>query len=108
MKCPLAIELGSRHLDLRARRGEPGRAYDLAVSKALQTDAVLEKVMGCMSAHRDLLEAPHRGVMRFGVDGGYTIEMQPDNALTQCLTTAYSGHALPEPPSRPYLLPIEK
>lgn len=88
-------------------RGEPGRSYDQAFAKAVQTDAHLAVVMDCMRTHRDLVKQSHRGVIRFGADSGYTIEMRPDNPLTQCLASAYGGHAVPEPPERPYLLPIE-
>jgi hypothetical protein len=85
----------------------PGLAYDHAVENAMQTDAVARAVLECAGAHRELVTVPRRGVMRFDPGGGYTVDMQPDDALSQCLEPVYSNQRLPEPPSRPYLLPIE-
>jgi hypothetical protein len=84
-----------------------GKAFDDAIGKATSTQANSREVLACAAANKDLLKGAYRGVIRFADGGGYSVEMLPDDALSQCLEKAYSNESLPEPPSRPYVMPID-
>jgi hypothetical protein len=84
-----------------------GKAFDDSLGRAVQNEANAHEVLACAAATRDLWGTKYRGVVRFGEGGGFSVEMRPDDAQSKCLVQAYSNESLPEPPSRPYLAPLD-
>lgn len=60
-----------------------------------------------MGENRDLWGTAYRGVLRCDEGGGYSVEMLPDDRISQCMEMACSNETFPEPPSRPYVLPAD-
>ena len=83
-----------------------GGAFDHAVEQRYTTPDMQAAAIKCI-ADNAADRTRYRGVMTFEDPRGYTVRFEVDDDLAKCLVGIYEGRNLPEPPSRPYLLPIE-
>ena len=85
----------------------PGKAYDATINKVMEESNAIEDVMLCYGTDHGPPRDSYRGVMRFAADGGFAIEMRPDDEFSRCMVREFEQVEVPEPPARPYLLPVE-
>jgi hypothetical protein len=83
-----------------------GGAFDHQVQQRLQAQEVLAAANQCVAQNRPDRKA-YRGVVAFDGSRGYDVRFEAGDDLADCLVDAYEGRALPEPPARPYLVPLE-
>jgi hypothetical protein len=83
-----------------------GGAFDHAVGQRLTTPELQAVAMECI-ADNPADRTRYRGVMAFEDPRGYRVRFEVDDALARCFIGVYEDRNLPEPPTRPYLLPIE-
>lgn len=83
-----------------------GGALDRAVGQLMMTPPNQVAATNCIigSQHKT---PGYRGVMEFAQGGGYTIRFEADDKNSRCLVELFEGKPVPEPPVRPYLLPVE-
>ena len=84
-----------------------GKAYDATINKVMGESDVVSEIMRCYGTDHGPPQESYRGVMRFGAAGGFVIEMQPDDAFSRCAEREFGKIEVPEPPERPFLLPVE-
>ncbi|MGH8028520.1 MAG: hypothetical protein ACREO3_01160 [Arenimonas sp.] len=83
-----------------------GGAFDHRVRQRITTPDMIDGANKCITgSHAD--RPGYSGVMTFEDGGGYTVRFETDDEHTHCLVELHEGKELPEPPARPYLLPIE-
>ena len=83
-----------------------GGAFDHAVGQRMQVQEITDATAKCAADHASDRTA-YRGVMEFEKGGGYDVRFEVDDDLARCLAQAFEGRQMPEPPSRPYLIPVE-
>ena len=83
-----------------------GGAFDHAVGQRMQVPEITDATAKCATENASDRTA-YRGVMEFEDGGGYEVRFEVDDDLARCVAQAYEGRQLPEPPSRPYLIPVE-
>lgn len=84
-----------------------GGAFDRAVRLRLGAKPLQDAAAKCLAQNKPAAGPAYRGVIRFDGSRGYTVRYDHDDALARCLVDAFEGKDLPEPPDRPFLVPIE-
>lgn len=109
LACPLAA-CGDFEADFKAAKANAatlqGGAFDHAIGQRLLTPDTTAAVQKCAAAHAPG-RATYRGVVAFDRSRGYRIRFEADDDFADCLVDALQGREMPEPPERPYLMPIE-
>lgn len=83
-----------------------GGAFAHVVRQRMTTPVLIDAANRCISGgHAD--RPGYRGVLAFADGGGYSVRFEADDEPSRCLVELYEGRNLPEPPARPYLIPIE-
>ena len=86
---------------LKNAASKEGADYDEALTKALQAQPkALEALGACRKQHPGRQSA--FGYLTIQGDQSYTVDLNPNNAFSTCLTKALSGHKLPAPPRTPW------
>jgi len=83
-----------------------GGAFDHAVGQRLLTPDTAAAVQQCAARHAPERET-YRGVMAFDGSRGYRLRFEADDDFADCLVGVLEGREMPEPPERPYLMPVE-
>ena len=83
-----------------------GGAFDHAIGQRLLTPDTTAAVRKCAAAHAPARDT-YRGVVAFDRSRGYRIRFEADDDFADCLVDVLQGREMPEPPERPYLMPIE-
>jgi hypothetical protein len=83
-----------------------GGTLDRAIGRIMATPENQAGAVRCITGSHHKTPG-YRGVMEFTQGGGYTLRFEADDRSTRCLQELYGAKAVPEPPVRPYLLPVE-
>ena len=86
---------------LKNAASKEGSDYDEALTKALQAQPkALDALSACAKQHTGRQSA--FGYLTIQSNQSYTVDLNPSNAFTACLSKALSGHKLPAPPRTPW------
>jgi hypothetical protein len=83
-----------------------GGAFAHSVGQHVSTPGLVAAAKRCTAGGAST-PASHRGLLEFERSRGYTVRFDPDDEQATCLAKVYANLSLPEPPARPYLVPIE-
>jgi hypothetical protein len=83
-----------------------GGAFDHTVEQRILAPDTNRALLACATQHPPA-RASYRGVVEFDGSRGYGVRFEDDDDYADCLASQLEGLAMPEPPQRPYLLPIE-